>query len=337
MSLTIGLTYDLRSDYLAAGFSEEQVAEFDSLETIDHLAAAITSAGCRPVRIGNAQALCAALVAGQRWDIVFNIAEGLHGRSREAQVPAILEAFNVPCTFSDPLVMALTTDKAMAKTVVRAAGLRTPDYRVVEHIEEADDIAMDFPLFAKPIAEGTGKGIDGRSRVDSAQKLQAICADLLDRFRQPVLIEEFLPGREFTVGVLGYGSGARPIGTIEVSILPAAGNSVYSYAAKERCEELVRYSPLRDHGLQMAVEELALKAYGALQCRDAGRIDIKLDSEGRPAFMELNPLPGLHPTHSDLPMIATQEGMSYEALIRAIIDCAVSRYADLSGRMKDTA
>jgi D-alanine-D-alanine ligase len=140
-----------------------------------------------------------------------------------------------------------------------------------------------------------------------------------------VLVEEYLPGREFTTGILGSGDEARVLGTMEVRAAPGAGEVDYSYEMKERCEELVEYLPLERGRLRVEVEALALDAYRRLQLRDAGRVDVRLDAEGRPAFLEVNPLPGLHPTHSDLPMIATQEGMSFVDLIGAIVCSAASR------------
>jgi len=328
MSLRIGLVYDLRKEYLAAGYSEEQVAEFDSEETIDAFDKTLRSLGHEVQRIGNARALCVRLVAGERWDLVFNIAEGFSGRSREAQVPCILEVYGIPYTFSDPLVSAVTMDKAIAKRLVREAGLNTPEFLVVRQLADLRDFKLKFPLFAKPIAEGTGKGIDQNSRIESAQQLETICRDLLARFKEPVLVEEFLPGREFTVGIIGTAEKARVIGTMEVEIIPGAGGNIYSFEVKEKCEEFVRYAPLKDRDLRGEVEYLALGAYLALGCRDAARADIRIDSTGSPSFMEINTLPGLHPTHSDLPMIATQEGMSYTDLIGAIISSAKQRMTE---------
>jgi D-alanine-D-alanine ligase len=324
MGLSIGLAYDLRRDYLAAGYTPEQVAEFDSDETIAALAETLGSLGHRVERIGHGRALAARLAAGDRWDLVFNICEGLHGRSREAQVPALLELFQVPYTFSDPLVCALTLDKYKAKQMVAAAGLATPAARLVTCEADLAGVDLAYPLFAKPLAEGTGKGIDEHSLVTAPAQLRAVCLRLLERFHQPVLVERHLPGREFTVGLLGTGAEARVLGTMEVIVLHDE-KGIYSYDAKERCEQLVQY-PAMEHGpLRVEVEALALAAYRVLECRDGGRIDIKLDDRGRPSFLEVNPLAGLHPSHSDLPMIATQEGMSYATLLQTIVDSAWAR------------
>ncbi|MBU0479645.1 MAG: D-alanine--D-alanine ligase, partial [Proteobacteria bacterium] len=201
--MKIGMTYDMRSDYLAAGFSEDETAEFDRDSTIDAIEDALAIMGHEPVRIGNLTSLVDRLAAGERWDLVFNIAEGLYGFGRESQVPALLDGYRIPYVFSDPLVLALTLHKGMAKHVVRDLGIATPDFAVIRTIEELNDLALPYPLFAKPVAEGTGKGVNATSRINSPGELATVCADLLATYRQPVLVETFLPGREFTVGIVG--------------------------------------------------------------------------------------------------------------------------------------
>ena len=323
--MDIGLTYDLRDDYLAMGYSPEQVAEFDSRATIDALDETIRSLGHRVIRIGHARELIRRLVAGERWDLVFNIAEGLHRRGREAQVPCLLELYDIPYTASDPLVCAVTLDKAVAKRLVRSAGLRTPGFKVVETPADLLGLKLSFPLFVKPVAEGTGKGIDKSSRIESAQRLEEVCVQLLERFGQPVLVEEYMPGREFTTAILGTAGKAHVLGTMELKMRPNTGTDIYSYEMKEHCEKFVEYSPMPAGPLRRQVEELALAAYRVLQCRDVGRVDIRCDAKGQPSFLEINPLPGMHPSHSDLPMIAAQEGMTYKQLIGSIIDSALER------------
>jgi D-alanine-D-alanine ligase len=325
MSLSIGITCDLRSDYRKLGFSEADVAEFDADETLAGLVEALRQLGHRPEPIGHARALCERLVRGERWDLVFNICEGVHGRSREAQVPAILELYGIPCTFSDPLVCAVTLDKAVTKQLVRAARLYTAPFAVVRTPADVARVRLAYPLFAKPLAEGTGKGVTARSRIDAPARLGPVCRQLLKRHRQPVLVEEYLPGREFTVGILGTGERARVLGTMEIHVRDATGSGIYTYENKEQCEKWVRYTtPERDR-LRRRVEKLALDAYRVLECRDAGRVDIRLDRRGRPCFLEVNPLAGLNPGHSDLPMIATQEGLSFTELVGAILASACER------------
>ena len=243
--MLIGLTYDLRADYLAAGYSAEETAEFDGVATIDAIDSALREIGHQTDRIGSGRQLVDRLAAGDRWDLVFNIAEGLHGTAREAQVPAILDLYEIPYTFSDPLVLAVCLHKGLTKTVVGQAGVPTTPFVLVKKIEDVETIDLPFPLFAKPVAEGTGKGITADSKIKDRDSLRRVCRELLARCRQPVLVETFLPGREFTVGILGTGDEARVIGSMEIILLPAAEAEVYSYVNKSRYEEFCRYLPRR--------------------------------------------------------------------------------------------
>jgi D-alanine-D-alanine ligase len=324
--MIIGLTFDLRAAYLAAGFSEDETAEFDRPDTITSLEAALHELGHKTVRIGHARQLVRRLAAGERWDLVFNIAEGLRGPAREAQIPAILDVYDIPYTFSDPLVMALSLHKGMTKSVVRGAGLPTAEFQVVRHLGDLAEVRLVYPLFAKPIAEGTGKGVTPASKIASPEQLKTACTDLLEQFQQPVLVEEYLPGREFTVGIVGEGEGTRALGTLEIVLLQNAEPEVYSYVNKERCEELVEYRHVPSHDPLVAeCERIACESWKVLGGRDAGRIDLRCDAAGRPHFLEANPLAGLHPDHSDLPMLCTRIGMSYKSLVECIVAGAATR------------
>lgn len=326
--MRIGLTYDLRDDYLAAGFSEEETAEFDRPDTIDAIDESLLTLGYETVRIGHARELIQRIATGESWDLVFNICEGLYGLGREAQVPAILDIYQIPYTFSDPCALSVCLDKSVAKAVVGQAGVPTPRSVVIEDLDQLKQISrLNFPLFAKPVAEGTGKGVTPASCVSSRSELEAICEQLLFQFHQPVLIEEFLPGREFTVGILGTGKDAVCLGTLEIVLREDAEANAYSYVNKERCEELVEYRLVNSgHDHQVAeAERLALAAWLSLKCRDAGRIDMRCDAAGQPQFLETNPIAGLHPFHSDLPMLATAVGVSYQELIRRIVESASLR------------
>jgi D-alanine-D-alanine ligase len=325
--MRIGLTYDLRADYLAAGYSQEQTAEFDRPDTINALENALVSLGYAPERIGHARQLMVRLTAGERWDLVFNIAEGLHGIGREAQVPALLDLYEIPYTFSDPMVMALTLHKGMTKHVLRDAGVPTADFTVVQGVEDVCRVAFAPPYFIKPVAEGTGKGVTPESIVRQRNDLEEACRNLLAAFNQPVLVESFLPGREFTVGLVGTGNDARALGTLEVHLLKHAEPNVYSYVNKERSEELVSYQLVhpQDDELVARAEAVALDAWRILGCRDGGRVDLRCDERQAPLFMEVNPLAGLHPQHSDLPILCTAIGLPYEELIQRIVRSALKR------------
>jgi len=324
--MNIGLTYDLRSDYLKAGYSHEATAEFDREDTIDAIEQALQQLGYQTERIGHLKQLAACLVAGKRWDLIFNICEGLYGLGREAQVPALLDAYNISYVFSDVLVTALTLHKGMTKRVVRDLGIPTPDFCVVTKPSEIDTIDLPYPLFVKPVAEGSGKGITPHSKVTSPQALRDYCQLLLKIYQQPVLVETFLPGREFTVGIVGTGEDARALAVIEVLLLDEAEPEVYSYANKENYEKLINYV-LTEEAVAQVCQQTALQAWRGLNCRDAGRVDLRLDHQGVPNFLEVNPLAGLHPQHSDLPILAARQGISYIELIQMIMDSAIKRIA----------
>jgi len=325
--MKIGLTYDLRSEYLADGYDEEATAEFDREDTIAALEKALAGLGHDTERIGRATALIQCLALGRSWDLVFNIAEGLNGIGREAQVPAILDVYGIPYTFSDPLVMALTLHKGMTKRVLRDAGVPTCDFAVVAEMADLQSITFEPPYFIKPVAEGTGKGVTPDGIVKRRDEVAAVCRTMMAEFCQPVLVEPFLPGREFTVGLIGTGARARVLGSLEVCLRDTAQPKVYSYINKEQCEERVIYQLVRsaDDVVVHRAEAVALEAWQVLGCRDAGRVDLRCDQDGRPQFMEVNPLAGLHPEHSDLPILCNHLGIAYEQLIGDIVQSATNR------------
>ena len=323
--MRVALVYDLRDDYRALGFSEEAVAEFDSVETIDELAGALLALGCEPVRVGRGQALAARLVHGERYDLVFSIAEGVKGRSREAQVPALCELFDQPYLFSDPLTLAASLDKAVAKRLVRDAGVPTPDFAVAQTSAFELGGWDAFPAFVKPLAEGTGKGCEAASLVYTVGELHEAATSVIRRYRQPALVEYFLSGREFTVGIVGNGTDARVLGVCEILLNPQAEANIYSLLNKELCEDLVTYLRADDAEAQLAGSR-ALEAYRTLECRDAARLDFRSDANGEPYFLEANPLAGLHPSHSDLPILAAQNAIEFVALIGMILDAGLARY-----------
>lgn len=325
--LRVGLTFDLADEHRGSITTEEDLAEFDSEETIIGIERAIAKLGHASERIGSIQSLVKALASSQRWDLVFNIAEGRYGAARESQVPALLDAYSVPYTFSDPLVLGIALHKAYAKAVTRAAGVRTPDYRVIGREEDIGSHGLAFPLFAKPVAEGTSKGISKDSIIENPAELRRVCCELLERFAQPVLLETYLPGREFTVGLLGSSSNARCLGTLEVLLVGDADVGVYSYHNKKQFVGRVEYRCVGTESdpVVESVQQVALAAYRALGCRDAGRVDVRLDSDGLPCFIEVNPLPGLNPEISDLAILVKQTGFGYDALIASIVNEAIGR------------
>ncbi len=324
MQPSIALCYDLKMDYLAAGFSAEQVMEMDDEEVVSGLEAALGRLGYCVHRVGRGVELARRLVNGERWDLVFNITEGVCGRGREAQVPALCELFAQPYTFSDPVTCGVTLDKAWAKRVVRDAGIPTAPFAVVRSQRDVRRVALSFPLFVKPLAEGSSMGVSGASLVHSSRELATRCAELLPRYPAGILIESYLPGREVTVGIVGNGD-ARVVAVMEVLFTARAETAAYTALNKGEYLDRVQYRVLRGGRLARQAQQLALAAYRTLECRDAGRVDLRCDAEGTPCFIELNPLPGLHPVRSDLPIMARLVDIDYDELLEAIVTSAWTR------------
>jgi len=321
--MKIGLTYDLRSDYLKEGYSPEETAEFDKEETIDGIENALIENGYETCRIGNARQLMNALLRGEKWDMVFNICEGMYGDSRESLVPAMLDSYRIPYVFSGAVTLGISLNKAFAKRIVRDAGIPTPDFFVVSNPDDINSHHLAYPLFAKPVAEGTGKGIEGKSLIKKNEELETVCKDLLNRYNQPVLVEEFLPGREFTIGIVGNNKHARAIGGMEIIYSQRAEKS-YSYFNKENYKDFVQYLPVEGKLLEECAR-VSLKVWSVLNASDGGRVDLRMDKNGEIYFLEINPLAGLNPIHSDLPIIARLNGITYAQLIGEITQAAANR------------
>lgn len=332
---TIGIAYDLKEDIEHAArardpsavLPEDAFEEYDSDATLGALEQALRENGYETLRLGGGRALLRRALE-HAGDLVFNIAEGYGTRSREAHVPSALEMLGIPYTHSDPLTLGLTLDKAMAKRVLAATGIATPRFVVVENEAQLEHLGLSFPMIAKPLFEGSSVGVRKHSRVVDPGALRALAVQLLRDYRQPVLVEEFCSGPEFTVGILGTDAEAEVIGTME--IVPrtcAVEEFTYSLEVKRDWRNEVEYQapPRRPAELVRAIESLALSAYRTLTCRDVGRVDVRLDAEGMPRFLEINPLPGLNPDSSDLPILARAYGISYPQLIGRIVESARKR------------
>lgn len=328
--LMVGIAYDLKADFERAArrvdgeLPEDAFEEYDSEATVAALEDALASNGYQSRRLGSGRAFLSQIMAGPG-DIVFNIAEGFGTRSREAHVPSALEMLGVPYTHSDPLTLALTLDKAMAKRVAAAAGVPTPRFAVVEYLEDARGLDLSYPRIAKPLFEGSSMGIRKHSRVTNNEDFMELIEQLLRDYREPVLVEEFASGPEFTVGILGSGASASVIGAME--IVPrncSTSEFVYSLEVKRNYLEEVAYHvpPKRPTELVRTVEAVALAAYRALGCRDVARVDVRIGDDGEPKFLEVNPLPGLNPVTGDLVILARGNGISYHELIGRIVEGA---------------
>ncbi|RJP76424.1 MAG: D-alanine--D-alanine ligase [Candidatus Zixiibacteriota bacterium] len=327
--LRVGLCYDLAEKHQPRpGEPPDKAAELDSRETVEGLSQALASLGHEPLPLGDGRELLQFLQAGGRVDLVFNLSEGLTGRSREAQVPALLEMLEVPYTGADPLTLALCLDKAMFKRVLQAEGLPTPVFRTVEGPSAVEALDVPLPAFVKPLAEGSGKGIQADCRVESPEALRRVVRRVGETYGWPVLVEEYLPGAELTVGILGNGA-ARVLGSMQIEFLPGSGE-IYSYRTKQDYLDLVRYHvpPQLPAETVQAAQEIALATYRLTGCRDFGRVDLRLDARGRPSVLEINPLAGLNPVSSDLVILARRRGMEYRDLIGEIVQAALDRHGN---------
>ena len=266
----------------------------------------------------------------------FNIAEGLFGASRESQIPAMLEMLRIAYLGSDPLTLAVCLDKSRAKEILSYYGIPTPRFLVVRSEGQLDDLRVPVPAVVKPLHEGSSKGIFNSSLVMTGERLREEVSTVLSVYGQPALVEEFLPGREFTVGILGNGETARALPIVELKFdsLPPGVNRIYSYEAKwiwDRAEdplEIFQCPAKLDPALEERISTVCLDAYRVLGCRDWARIDVRLDAAGVPHILELNPLPGILPRPEDnscLPKAARAAGMSYNQLINTVLDIAMTR------------
>lgn len=322
--MLVGITYDLKEDYLKAGYSSEESAEFDSIETIDAIEESLRLLKFSTVRIGNVQALVTYLAQGKRCDLVFNIAEGLRGMCREAQIPALLDAYAIPYVFSDSFVLAIALHKGITNMILRQSGVPVANSHIVSSIEDLSRIRMTYPLFVKPVGGGTGMGIDANSIVNNAEELRESVLRIREQFDQESLVETYLSGREFTVGITGTGSNARPVAVMEIIVDSASDQGIYSYQTKQQYKQYARYR-LASGAIAEECCNVALNAWNVLGCRDGGRIDVKADSNGNICFLEVNPLAGLNPVDSDLPILAGLAQISYHELIGRIMESAMKR------------
>lgn len=324
--LRVGLTYNLKKGIPSEAADSE--AEYDNIETIEAIRKALEDSGCR-VEPMEADEKLPSRLAATPVDIVFNIAEGAGGRGREAQVPALLNLLRIPFTGSDETTLCIALDKALCKRLLSTYRIRTPRYRVVSGDRPGLRGPFAFPVIVKPNAEGSSKGITDVSVARDRAQLRELVDRNIRLYRQDMLVEEYIPGREFTVAVLGNGANARVFPPMEiVQPLPENGYNIYSYQVKRDSLRLIRYDcppHLRESELS-GIVNTARRIYEALGCRDFARIDFRLSSEGRLYFIEINPLPGLAPGYSDFPMIAEKCGMDYPSLIRAVLAAALRRY-----------
>jgi D-alanine-D-alanine ligase len=329
--MRIGLAYDLKDDIEAGrDIAEDALEEYDSIKVVRAIARNLRSLGHRTVNLGGGRKFLENILKA-RVDFVFNISEGRGNlRSREAQVPAVLEMLNIPYSGSDPLTLAVTLDKPLAKQIVSSAGVPTPPWiKIASSLELKAVRAKDIPLpaFVKPAFEGSSKGIRLTSRADTASRARAVASALLSSYGQPVMIEKYVEGEEITVGITGN-SPPAVVGIMRVVPRKKFKTFVYSLEVKRDWRNLVDYEcPARlERATLKRLSEFSIKAYKALGCRDCARVDFRVAPDGTPYFLEVNPLPGLNPDSGDLPIMSYKVGWTYQQLIGTVLEAALARY-----------
>lgn len=330
--MLIGLTYDLKECVPKSHTSpDDSLEEYDSPETVDAIESVLRSQGHEVVKLGGGSTFLKN-VLNNRADIVFNISEGIGNyRSREAQVPAILEMLNIRYTGSDPQCLAICLDKNLTKKLVSSEGIRTPEWFLVSTVDDLSRLKSQhppFPVFIKPAYEGSSKGIRLGSKVNNMAQASELALRLLEDYHQPIIIERFIPGDEITVGVIGN-TNPQIVGIMRVLARQTPSTFIYSLEVKRNWENLVDYecpAKLKKSTLN-EIAELSLHAFKILGCRDFARIDFRLDPNNLPWFLEINPLPGLNPYSSDLPIMVKKMGWQYEKLILSTLNAAIERYA----------
>lgn len=312
----------------AVGTSEDADAEYDTPETVLAVTSALKKI-CGSVSSLQVSDRLPEELKANAPQLVFNIAEGIRGRGREAEVPALLNLLNIPFTGSDETALAASLDKELCKRLVSTYGVRVPESAVIASADELDGLSLPYPLIVKPNTEGSSKGVGEACVVDCIEALHALVEKDLQTYGEPMLCERYLPGREFTVGILGNGKNARAFEPMEIIFRHNTQDKyrVYSYGVKKDYKKHIQYSCPADITDEQSdyMKRSALTAFHALGCCDFARADFRMDEEGNPYFIEINPLPGLAPGYSDYPMLAEMCGVDYNTLVCEILSVAVLR------------
>lgn len=327
--MKIGLTYNLKSDMkLSENDPADLNAEFDSEETVGYIASAIESGGHQVKKIGHVFNLLKQ-ISSLDVDIVFNIAEGFNGRNRESQIPMVLELYGIPYVGADALTLGVTLDKIAAKKCFIADGLPTAPYFCADSTKDLAKLStFGYPLIVKPRYEGTSKGLTEKSRVENLQELTEQVDLITKTYKQSALVEKFIRGMEFTVPVLGNEDPkAMPACQVQIDGKLDLGNEFFTFARVSAKDESLQYAvPARiSKELAQTLQDLAIKAYKSVDCRDFGRVDFRVDEKGNPYILEINPLPSLGKTDV-FNMFPEVIGSTYQKVVNEILNNAILRY-----------
>ncbi|MDD5288535.1 MAG: ATP-grasp domain-containing protein [Dehalococcoidales bacterium] len=328
--MRVGLSYDLKETVVLEGAApDDALEEYDSPATIEYIRRALEGLGHSVVKLGGGTEFLRNIL-NEKVDIVFNIAEGRGNyRSREAQVPSILEMLDIPYVGSDPECLAVCLDKPLTKKLARLAGIPTPEWRTIANLKELKEMSWNgfpFPAIAKPAYEGSSKGVHPNSLVDTPEQAKRTVGEMLELYKQPVMVEQFIDGDEITVGMLGNFT-PKVLGMMRILPRKHSNRFVYTVEVKRDWKNLVDYecpARLKDTTSEK-ITAYCLKTFEILECRDFSRIDFRVSADGIPYMLEINPLPGLG-DYSDLVIMAVKLGWKHEALIASVFNAALERY-----------
>jgi len=334
--MRIALTYNLKKKDETK--PADYFSEFDSEDTINAIILALQTKGHAVEAVDAEGPAVLSYFRKNRVDMVFNIAEGKFGRYRESEIPALLDCLNIPYTGSNTFSLALALNKALTKKILKAENIPTPEFQVFKTGNEAMGSNLKFPLIVKPNFEGSAKGINLSNVVHAEASLYKKIKEIVGAYRQEVLVEEFIDGKELTVGILENGKTTiLPVLEIDFSACKHSGEYFYSWRMKEfqGNKELglvpTFHCPARlDKHTEAKVKETALKTHHAVGCFDISRTDIRLSEDNIPYVLEINPLPGLNPQESNFPIMAYAAGLKYEDIIEAIVMSASKRRKGLN-------
>lgn len=322
----VGLAYNLKRGIKSD--VEDIEAEYDSIDTVNAIKDALERLGCK-VELLEADKDIIKKLQRSKIDIVFNIAEGLQGRGREAHIPALLSFLGIPFTGSDETTLCIALDKGLTKRILTTHRIRTPKYQVVDDSRDSIKSGLKYPLIVKPNTEGSSKGISDLATVCDRKQLEVIIKKDFEMYNQPMLVEEFISGREFTVGVLGNGGETIVFPPMEVKYKDKGRkHNIYSFDVKKNFRQLIEYEcpAALEKRLESQITDIAGKIYSILKCKDFSRMDFRLSEKGEIYFIEINPLPGLAPGYSDYIMIAEFNGLDYTSVIKNVLNSALKRY-----------
>lgn len=323
--LVVALTYNLKKN--ENKLNEDDDAELDDLDTVNGIKLALEAAGCEVILL-EATSRIVNTIQDQNIDIVFNFAEGLKGRGRESQIPALLNMLSIPFTGSDETTLGVALDKSLAKRIVAYENIKTPKFQIFFTGKENLNKKLKYPLIVKPNAEGSSKGIIDTSIARNDEELYLLVNRIIVNYNEPALVEEYIDGREFTVGLLGNGDDLEVLPIMEINFDGIDGTGFYSYNVKKNSETLTSYTCPANLSAkeEKMIKNFAKKIFDCLECKDVARIDLRMSSiDNRPYFIEINPLPGLIDGFSDLTLIWRSMGRNYKDLISRILNEALKR------------